>query len=349
MKKTGLIIVALALAVSSNAQENLNQLLAAGVADAERFSASYIKPANDGLAYGINTGWFNNAKTPKRFGFELYIIGNATFISDEDKQFVLDVSEYENIRFPDNSPNKGVATALGHNDPAQTVIITYDDPIFGNQEREFELPTGIGSQNINLIPTAFLQASFSPFEGTQLKARYFPKIDQEDTKLGLYGFGLQQDFTAFLSEDNLLPITISGLIAYTHLDGRYDFTDEGVVEGENAPSTSAAESVASKSFQNSASASSSATCVAVASSTCVTSIFALSTAAATAADSFTTAAVKASDIAAISFRDDATLQRQNLAHVSENALAFAVAAADASVSAFCCALAALFATDITQM
>ena len=233
MKKTGLIIVALALAVSSNAQENLNQLLAAGVADAERFSASYIKPANDGLAYGINTGWFNNAKTPKRFGFELSIIGNATFISDEDKQFVLDVSEYENIRFPDNSPNKGVATALGHNDPAQTVIITYDDPIFGNQEREFELPTGIGSQNINLIPTAFLQASFSPFKGTQLKARYFPKIDQEDTKLGLYGFGLQQDFTAFLSEDNLLPITISGLIAYTHLDGSYDFTDEGVVEGEN--------------------------------------------------------------------------------------------------------------------
>ena len=97
MKKTGLIIVALALAVSSNAQENLNQLLAAGVADAERFSASYIKPANDGLAYGINTGWFNNAKTPKRFGFELSIIGNATFISEEDKQFVLDVSEYENI------------------------------------------------------------------------------------------------------------------------------------------------------------------------------------------------------------------------------------------------------------
>ena len=233
MKKTGLIIVALALAVSSNAQENLNQLLAAGVADAERFSASYIKPANDGLAYGINTGWFNNAKTPKRFGFELSIIGNATFISEEDKQFVLDVSEYENIRFPDNSPNKGVATALGHNDPAQTVIITYDDPIFGNQEREFELPTGIGSQNINLIPTAFLQASFSPFKGTQLKARYFPKIDQEDTKLGLYGFGLQQDFTAFLSEDNLLPVTISGLIAYTHLDGSYDFTDEGVVEGEN--------------------------------------------------------------------------------------------------------------------
>ena len=233
MKKIGFIITALFLTLSSNAQENLDELLAAGVADAERFSTDYIKPANDGLAYGINTGWFNNAKTPKRFGFELSIIGNATFINDEDKQFILDVSEYENIRFPDNSPSKPVATALGHNDPAQTVIITYDDPIFGNQEREFELPTGIGSQNVNLIPTVFLQASFSPFKGTQLKARYFPKVDQEDAKLGLYGFGLQQDFTAFLPADKLLPISVSGLIAYTHLDGSYDFTDEGFVEGEN--------------------------------------------------------------------------------------------------------------------
>jgi len=221
------------VAFSMSAQENLDDLLAAGIADAERFATDYIKPANDGLAYGINAGWFNNTKTPKRFGFELSIIGNATTIGDENKSFVLDVSEYKNIRFPDNSPSKGVATVLGHNDPVQKVIITYDDPIFGNQEREFDLPTGIGSQNVNLIPTAFLQASFSPFKGTQLKARYFPKIDQESAKVGLYGFGLQQDFTAFLPEDNLLPVAISGLIAYTHLDANYDFTSSNVVDGEN--------------------------------------------------------------------------------------------------------------------
>ncbi|WAC01754.1 hypothetical protein N7U66_17940 [Lacinutrix neustonica] len=100
MKKTLSILVTLLLIVTVSAQENLEELLAAGVADAQRFSKDYIKPANDGLAYGINTGWFNNAKTPKRFGFELSVIGNATFINDEDKQFILDVSDYENIRFP---------------------------------------------------------------------------------------------------------------------------------------------------------------------------------------------------------------------------------------------------------
>jgi len=233
MKKTVLILITFIITINISAQENIDDLLAAGAADAKRFSTDYLKPANDGLAYGINTGWFNNAKTPKRFGFELSLIGNATFINEEDKQFVLNVSDYENIRFPDNSPSKGVATALGHNDPAQTVIITYDDPIFGSQEQEFELPTGIGAANVNIIPTVFLQASFSPFKGTQLKGRYFPKVDREDAKVGLYGFGLQQDFTAFLPADKVFPVSISGLIAYTHLDGSYDFTDSEIVEGEN--------------------------------------------------------------------------------------------------------------------
>lgn len=84
-----------------------------------------------------------------------------------------------------------------------------------------------------MIPTAFLQASFAPFKGTQLKGRYFPKIDTEDAKLSLYGIGLQQEFTSWLPAEKIWPIHISGLIAYTHLDANYNFTDEGIVEGSD--------------------------------------------------------------------------------------------------------------------
>ncbi|WP_452222837.1 DUF6588 family protein [Lacinutrix chionoecetis] len=234
MQRIVLSLITLIITLNVSAQENIDDLLAAGIADAKRFSTNYIKPANDGLAYGINNGWFNNAKTPKRFGFELSIIGNATFINDEDKSFIMNTADYENITFTDGSTSKVVATALGHNDPAVQVEVTYPG-FFGFTEESatFDLPTGIGSQNVNLIPTVFLQGSFSPFRGTQLKARYFPKVDKEDAKVGLYGFGLQQDFTAFLPEDTLFPVSISGLIAYTHLDGNYDFTDSNIVEGRN--------------------------------------------------------------------------------------------------------------------
>ena len=143
----------------------------------------------------------------------------------------MNISDYDNIRFPDNSPSRTVASALGHNDPDVTVIATYEDPIFGSQEVELTLPTGIGSENVNIIPSAFLQASFSPFKGTQVKARYFPKVNSGDVKVGLYGFGLQQEFTTFIPK--VLPIAVSGLVAYTHLDAGYDFTDSNLVEGEN--------------------------------------------------------------------------------------------------------------------
>lgn len=233
MKK--LILLGLLVLIASNikAQENIDELLAAGINDAKRFSQDYLAPATQGLAYGINNGWFNHAKGQKQFGFEIGLIANTSFINDDKKMFEMRVSDYENIRFLDNSPSKHVATALGHNDPDITVIITYDDPVFGNQETELTLPTGIGSSGVNIIPAAFLQAAFSPFRGTQLKARYFPKIETEDVKTGLYGFGIQQEFTAWLPRDKFFPVAISGLIAFTHLDGSYDFTDSNFVEGSN--------------------------------------------------------------------------------------------------------------------
>ncbi|WP_299339441.1 DUF6588 family protein [uncultured Psychroserpens sp.] len=233
MKNILILTLVIASVMSAKAQENINDLLAAGIADAKRFTQDYIAPASEGLGFGINNGWFNNAKAPKRFSFELSIIGNVGFIKDDKKSFQMNVADYENIRFDDGSPSKMVATALGNNDPDIRIIITYDDPIFGNQETELILPTGIASENINIIPTGFLQASFSPFKGTQVKGRFFPKIESEDAKVGLYGIGLQQDFTSWLPADKIFPVAISGLVAYTNLDASYDFTDVEIVEGEN--------------------------------------------------------------------------------------------------------------------
>jgi len=216
-----------------SAQESIDDLLAAGIADTKQFSTDYLSPANDGLAYGINVGWLTSAVSPKKYGFKLSIIGNASFIKDENKSFVMDVNDYQNIRFPDGSQTKNVATALGNNSPDITVLVTYDDPIFGGQEVELILPTGIGATDVSIIPTFFLQGSFSPFKGTEVKARYFPKIAIEDVEVGLYGFGIQQEFTVWLPAEKVFPVTLSGLIAYTNLNGNYDFTETNIVEGEN--------------------------------------------------------------------------------------------------------------------
>ena len=230
MKKNFILVFLLMSGLFSTAQENINDLLTAGIEDAKRFSTDYLAPASEGLAFGINNGWFNNAKAPKRFGFEISIVGNVSFIKDEKKSFQLNAADYSNIRFENNSSSKNVATALGHNDP--DIVIVIDNPSIG-PNINLTLPTGIGSENIDLIPTAFLQASFSPFTGTQLKGRFFPKVDTDDVKVGFYGLGIQQEFTSWLPADKVFPVAISGLVAYTHLDGSYNFTDGEYVEGEN--------------------------------------------------------------------------------------------------------------------
>ena len=234
MKKLIILISFIFFSQSNFAQQNLNDLLAAGVNDAKRFSEGYLLPATNGLAYGISSGWFNNAKTPKKYGFELSIIGNTSFIKDENKVFEMKTEDYTNIEFPNDIDSQNVATALGHNNPDITVLVTYDGE-FGLTEEEVELtlPTGIGSSNVNLIPTAFLQGSFTLFEGTQIKGRFFPKVETEDVKIGLYGIGIQQEFTTWLPEDSNFPLAISGLVSYTHLDANYDFTNTEVVDGEN--------------------------------------------------------------------------------------------------------------------
>jgi len=233
MKKYIAIIFLFLSTCLLNAQENIDDLLAAGIEDAKQFSTDYLAPATEVTMYSINNGWFNNAKTPHRFGVEISLIGNLSFIKEEKKSFIMNVTDYENIRFPDNETSRSVATALGHNNPDVVVIVSYEDPIFGDQEVALTLPTGIGSENINLIPSAFLQASFSPFKGTQIKGRFFPNIKAEDIEIGMYGFGLQQDFTSWLPADKVLPVSISGLIAYTHLNGKYNFEETSVVQGEN--------------------------------------------------------------------------------------------------------------------
>lgn len=233
MKKSLLLWSCLVLTIALNAQETIDDLLAAGVTDAQRFTSDYLAPATDGVVYGINGGWFNNAKTPKQFGFQISLIGNASLIKDDKKSFNMVASDYENVRFQNNDPSRMVATSLGNNDPDVIVVVTYDDPIFGDQEVELTLPTGIGSEGLNLIPTAFLQASFSPFKGTQIKGRFFPKINTDDVDLGMYGIGVQQDFTHFFPTHDVIPVAVSGLIAYTHLNGSFDFTETGIVDGEN--------------------------------------------------------------------------------------------------------------------
>ncbi|WP_372936041.1 DUF6588 family protein [Seonamhaeicola sp.] len=233
MKKISLLMLLCFITLTTKAQNDIDALLAAGVEDAERFANDYLMPGTNGLMHSMNSNWFNTADAKPLGGFEISIVANAALTSDENKSFLMNTAEYNNIQFVQGGQSQNVASVLGDNDPDVVIEVTYDDPIFGEQTEEITLPTGLASENISMIPTAFIQGALGLSKGIEVKARFVPNIDTEDVELSMYGAGLQVEFTKWLPADKLLPVAISGLVAYTHLDAKYDLTDSSGIQGED--------------------------------------------------------------------------------------------------------------------
>lgn len=231
-KKIFTMIISLSL-FASKAQNDIDALLAAGIDDAQRFTNDYLAPGTNALMHSINANWFNSGKVKPLLGFEISVVANASLANDASKQFSLNTADYNNVQFVQGPTVQNVATVLGENNPAIFVEVEFDDPIFGNQTTELELPTGIGDASANLIPSAFVQGSLGLGSGLEVKLHYVPEIDTDEYSISMYGAGLQFEFTNLLPADKIWPVSVSGLVAYTHLDGSYDLTDSSGIAGDN--------------------------------------------------------------------------------------------------------------------
>lgn len=217
---------------SLSTAQDLGDLLIAGVNDAKRFATDYLAPVSEASIYSIANGWYNTAEAKPWGGFEVSIIGNLTDIKNKDdkKTFILDPSDYENLDFVDDPGQpRAVSTALGD---MEGVLIFVEDE---ESREEIELPAGLAAEDFDFIPSGYLQASAGLFKGLEIKARFLPKLkfDNDNVEIGLFGAGLQYEFTKLLPADKLWPVAIAAVIGYTDLDGTYDFTESVVIDGDD--------------------------------------------------------------------------------------------------------------------
>ncbi|MEP4001480.1 MAG: DUF6588 family protein, partial [Ekhidna sp.] len=200
---TGLFLI---VCLTATAQADFNNVLAAGVEDAERFTTAYMEPLSESVVYSISTGWYNTADAKPLGGFEISIVGNITGFKnkEEKKTFILDPNDYENLDFVENpGVARKVSSALG--DISGTRVFVEGEIAGLTVRDEFELPSGLSGEGIDFVPSGYVQASVGLIKGTEIKARFLPKLDYEDASIGLIGFGLQHDFTKLLPADKLLP------------------------------------------------------------------------------------------------------------------------------------------------
>lgn len=143
------------------------------------------------------------------------------------------------VTFGDGSTDSRlIATALGENNPSQELIVTSRDRTTGIllDRSRILLAQGLGSQGVDVVPAAFLQAGVGLGSGLELKARIIPKSTIGDGDIALYGGGLQWEFTQLLADSDgvsTFPLSMSLLAGYSMLNGDYDFEDGAVVSGQN--------------------------------------------------------------------------------------------------------------------
>ena len=92
MKKIFASLLLIAGLQLSKAQDLETILLAAE--DASLLTENYLNPAMEGLMFSMNGGWATTAKVHKKFGFDLTIGFNASFVPDESQVFAFIPSDY---------------------------------------------------------------------------------------------------------------------------------------------------------------------------------------------------------------------------------------------------------------
>jgi len=227
MKKTLLIISALALSTGVFAQEDdgFEAIVKAGTADANTLMGAYITPAMEGLVYSMSGGWYHTAKTHKQFGFDITIGFNGAVVPSEKEMFAISSLSFQN-ELIDKSGDI-TPTVAGNTTPVDLTFITSD-----GDEVSLTMPEGVKDDlPINAVPSPAIQASLGVFKGTDVMVRFVPEVGSESVKAKLFGAGFKHDILQYFGPLDKLPLNVAVMGAFTTMNVDYDIQSDSDIDG----------------------------------------------------------------------------------------------------------------------
>ncbi|WP_298905032.1 DUF6588 family protein [uncultured Psychroserpens sp.] len=224
MKNLLILFIILFAFQKSKSQELETILLAAE--DASLLTQNYLNPAMEGLMFSMNGGWYSTAKTHKKFGFDIMINANASFVPNENQMFAFVPGDYTFLSLPNGETS--LNTVMSENDAETQIDISIPNGDGSFKVASFDMPGGITEDlPINAVPTPMVQLGFGLPYKTDIKLRLFPGLNFDDSiKANLIGFGLQHDLMQYLGPLDKLPLNLSILGAFTNMKVTYDIDDE---------------------------------------------------------------------------------------------------------------------------
>ena len=208
-KRTAALMIAVTLFSSAAFSQFDNvDFLKSATADGVSLLEAYVSPYANAFGAGLNGGWYNTAKPHKLGGFDLTVGINVGMVPAADEKFDLSTLGLS----ANMNPKTGTAPTIAGPDAGRPTM-TYS--VSGVTLASFTTPPGTGWKYIP-VPTA--QVGIGLPLGTEIKARFVPRIPVSDGNVMLWGVGLMHSIMQYIPGNELLPVDASIFGGYTRLN-----------------------------------------------------------------------------------------------------------------------------------
>jgi hypothetical protein len=218
LTKKVMALIASLLIISTAAFSQLDAIngdfFKGGVNDGVKLLTSYITPWANAFGAGFNGGWYNTAKPHKFGGFDITITGNVGFVPASAQNVDLKTLGFQTLKLGNPSGSGLSPTIAGPSDPGPQLYAM--DPTGTVELARFNAPEGV---NLKFMPVPMVQAGIGLPFGTEVKVRYFPSINVNDYKIGLWGLGLEHSIMQYIPGNDLLPFDVSLFGGFSKLSG----------------------------------------------------------------------------------------------------------------------------------
>jgi len=191
-----------------SAQFKETDFLRSTPADGVKFLEAYISPWINAFGAGLNGNWYNTAKPHELGGFDITFGISAGIVPSSETTF--DISS---IGLSSSISGSGLApTVAGPTSDGPELIYSQG----GVELSRFNTPQGT---DWRYIPVPIAQAGIGLPLGTEIKARFIPRIPVSDGDFMLWGAGLMHSIMQYIPGNKLLPVDVSVFGAFTRITG----------------------------------------------------------------------------------------------------------------------------------
>jgi hypothetical protein len=233
-RKNQVILIAFLLISFNYAYaQNTTNLVKNIPSDATKLAQAYFMPAFKGFGFGMNSGWYNSAKTKNLGKFDVRLIQlSAAFVPTQDQSF--DISKLGLSSTTQAKGNSISPTLLSDAGTAANLSIKDDN---GNEVSSITLPNGSGYK---YAPSPQLQVTVGIIKNTDVSVRYTPKLGKETGKFGtvqVLGFGVKHEITKYIlpgKTEKIIPIDIALAFGYNQLTYSYKLPIAQQIDDQNS-------------------------------------------------------------------------------------------------------------------